>query len=97
MAEALFSGIRNISNYIHNNIKKGTTDECLRPDGSERFPCRGHEETLRPKIIDEDDTPTPPEEPEEPETLEGSDDDDDDNVENEEESPEVSESEDEAD
>jgi hypothetical protein len=85
------------ANWCQDEDERQDTDDCLRPDGSERFPCRGDEETLRPEIIDEDDTPTPPEEPEEPETLEGSDDDEDDNVENEEESPEGSESEDEAD
>jgi hypothetical protein len=64
------------ANWCQDEDERQDTDECLRPDGSERFPCRGdeEEETLRPEMIDEDDTPAP-EEPEERETLVGDDDD----------------------
>jgi hypothetical protein len=61
------------ANWCQDEDERQDTDDCLRPDCSERFPCRGDEETLRPEIIDEDDTPAP-EEPEEGETLVGDDD-----------------------
>jgi hypothetical protein len=79
------------ASWCQDEDERQDTDDCLRPDGSERFPCREDRDrdeddsVLGPEIIDEDDTPTPPEGPQ-GETQARSDDDDDgdddDNTEN---------------